>query len=1305
MIHFKNISMKPKLVGLFLFIGLLPLGLVGWFANQQASEALLTKSFAQLEAVREIRKGQIEDYFTERKGDITVLAASNDIIQGMETFHTLFHRFEKEDKRVGGQEWENSLDKSLVNWLNYYTDTYSYDDLLFIDVDGNVVYSTARESDLGENLIHGFMKDNPLGQTFSKAQQGYILHDFDSYAPADGEQTSFLGMPVKKEGKIIGVIALHIPIEGINAIMRERAGMGITGETYLVGKHEGVTSYRNDRAIKKGKVGDRRDDPRLEEALLGSRGASTYVGSTGRLELFSYAPIEVAGLNWAIIGTIELDEVTSSTQTLIQMTLLMGVALFVFVVALALFIAQTIANPLHRLIQAANQIAGGEWSSRVEVDGTDELGQLAEAFNHMAINNEEQFWIKTNAAEFTSIVQQAKSPTVFAQDLIQKLTPILESGHGVVYVLDKESASYRLLGSYGYTERKNLSHIYAEGEGIVGQCALEQKPIMLTEVPHDHIKITTGLGESTPMAILAVPLVFQNKVLAVIEIASFKRFNAKQRALLDELVPVLGLGFENQDRNQRTELLLKTTQQQAQEMTALAEEMQAQQEELRAANTVMQEKTNALEASEEEMRLQQEELTSTNKELANRTQLLEDQRAELLVSRKEVEQKAKSLAEASRYKSEFLANMSHELRSPLNSLLLLAEDLASNKQGNLDKDQVLSARIVHNSGTDLLNLVNDILDLAKIEAGKVDLYCEALDLATFAQQTKEQFAHLAADKNLSWRVEVAPQTPKTIQTDKRKIGQILKNLVSNALKFTKEGGVTLRIFPASNEWAVAMSVEDSGIGIPEEKHTLIFGAFQQADGTTTRQYGGTGLGLAISQELAKRLGGDIQVKSVEGKGSVFTLFLPEKLKLSVGVSQEDSQVIPQQVEQQEVASVDDQESVSSSNRVVLIIEDDPVFAGFLSRLAQERGFESLVSDTLELGLELAEKHQPAGIILDLSLHGRMDGITLMERLKGNPKTRAIPVHIITGVEDEKVEALAKGAVGYLNKPVSRSQLDEVFRGIEQCASSEEKKLLVIDGDSTACSAIVDLIQSQTLHVSVATTGEEAYKLIKQQIFQCIILNPNLPDMEGGDLLDQIDANAQLVNPVVIIYTDKKLSQMESESLRKYADNIVVKKGGRAQKRLKEEVTLFFHKMESTPVVSAAQSIPQNIQKEAFFKDKTILLVDDDMRNIFALSKILRSKGFTVVAAENGEKSLILLEKNPEISVVLMDIMMPVMDGYQAISEIRKQPNFQKLPIIALTAKAMAKDREKCLKAGANDYLAKPVDVEKLLSLLRVWLSE
>ncbi len=732
-----------------------------------------------------------------------------------------------------------------------------------------------------------------------------------------------------------------------------------------------------------------------------------------------------------------------------------------------------------------------------------------------------------------------------------------------------------------------------------------------------------------------------------------------------------------------------------------AEELQSQHEELRQAN-------EELEEHSQKLKEQQEELQANNEELEEQTQVIEQKNQDLESAHTNIELKARQLEVSSKYKSEFLANMSHELRTPLNSLLILSSDLAQNKTGNLTEEQVESAEVISKSGKDLLNLINEILDLSKIEAGKMELNLREMEIRTFALDVVRDFRRIAEEKGLKIATAIDALLPESITTDRQRLGQVVKNLMSNAIKFTEAGTVTLA-FNMESGGNLALSVTDTGIGIPTDKHDLVFEAFQQADGGTSRKYGGTGLGLSISRELAKMLGGHITIQSQVGKGSVFTLIIP----LKTGVAEQ----IPKPRKKQTVRhdtvlpdvqfvnfpTIEDQrEHLTENDRVILIIEDDRNFARLLGKQAREKGFKFLSAATGEDGLLMAAKYNPDAVILDLDLPG-ISGNTVLVELKNDPNLRHIPVHIMS-VYEKSLEPIRSGAVEYLTKPVSKEQLDDAFRRIEDLVSRKMKNLLLVEDDDVLRKAMVKLIGNGDVKCYEARTAKEALTQIKKQPIDCVVLDIGLPDISGFQLIREFEKLLQGKVPPIVVYTGKELSKQENDELQEYAETIIIK-GAKSEERLLDETALFLHR--------TVRNLPQNVQeiigvlydKETMFAGKKVLLVDDDMRNIFALGKVLKEKGLVITKAENGQVALDALQKDPGIDLVLMDIMMPVMDGYDCMKEIRRHKKFQTLPIIALTAKAMKEDRQKCIAAGASDYITKPVDVDRLLSLMSVWINK
>ncbi len=992
---------------------------------------------------------------------------------------------------------------------------------------------------------------------------------------------------------------------------------------------------------------------------------------------------------------------------------------------LTFLVSRSIAPHIIRLTAAMNGLAAG--SQTVEIpcmDRRDEIGDMARAadvFKRLALRTDALHRLKSAVAELAGALQRTETHRDFAQTLIQGLTPLMNGGHGVFYVWDREAERLSLLGAYGYKQRKSLSNSFALGEALVGQCALERKPILLSDVPDDYVRIGSGLGAAAPRRIIAAPMCFKDTLLGVVEIASFQEFTEFQQSLLDELLPVAALVLENLDRSLKTQALLGETQRQATALRQSEEALTAQQDELKATNEELRLKSQdladqaeELKASEEELKAQREELQAINEELTEKTAALEEQQLALETARAEAEGKAQELERASQYKSEFLANMSHELRTPLNSMLILSKMLADNEEGNLNAEQIESAKIVHESGTNLLRLINDILDLSKVEAGKMDIRLEDVAIRATADALARQFGRMAEARGLGLQVEVSPDLPEAVRTDGGKLDQIITNMVGNALKFTERGRVHVRFDrmqePGGGAPALSVAVTDTGIGIPADKLGRVFGAFEQADGTTSRRYGGTGLGLSISQKLAKLLGGEIVVRSEPGRGSTFTLLIPLTTAdaadtaadavadaVAEAVAAAGAPAVGQALDAMAGGQPD------GDQRLVLIIEDDPVFTRVLVDLAAKRGFRTVAAADGETGLRLAAELRPSGIILDVGLPD-MDGWAVIDRLKDDARLCRIPVHFISA-SGEQEKGLLKGAASFLTKPVSKGQLDALLDrlALPRDGTDGVKRVLVIDSEPDGWRNAADLLRNEAVDVVGAASGEEALAILGRTPVDGIVLDLDLPDTDGASLLERARAVTAAL-PSVIVHSRRPLSKDESLRLREYTDSIIVQ-GGRSQERLLDEVKLFLHSVKAKlPQEERRAMALAGPSTEDVFRDRTVLVVDDDMRNAFALSRVLRTRGLKVLIAQDGQKALDQLETNPKVDIVLMDIMMPGMDGYETTRAIRKQRPFARLPILALTAKAMKGDRELCLEAGANDYLSKPIDTERLLSMMRVWLD-
>ncbi|MGI8502461.1 MAG: response regulator, partial [Hassallia sp.] len=1046
-----------------------------------------------------------------------------------------------------------------------------------------------------------------------------------------------------------------------------------------------------------------------------------------------------------------------------------GIPLYLLLLTLiAFFLNRNISRPLEEVSQVAEKIAAGDLDTSIPTDNRrDEIGILAQTFNKMIANlrltnhqTAERDWLKTNLAKFSRILQGQRNLKAVSQLILRELAPLVSAHHGVFYLMttQEEKPSLTLLGTYAYRERKHLANRFQLGEGLVGQCALEKQRILLTEVPNDYIKINSGLGEATPMNIIVLPAVYEERVLAVIELASFERFSDIHLTFLDQLSESIGIVLDNIVAYQRTEDLLNSSR-------SLTEELRNQQEELVQSNQRLEEQAETLQNSDKLLRQQQqdlqqsyEELQQLNEELEEKTQLLAQQKQEVEYKNREVEQarvnleeKATQLATTSKYKSQFLANMSHELRTPLNSLLILAQVLSNNNEGNLTQKQVEYSQTIYSAGNDLLSLINEILDLAKIESGTMEVELKETFFSELQKYIEWTFRSIAEDKKVDFRVYFDEQLPPAIYTDPKRLQQLLNNLLANAFKFTERGQVSLRVSVVTQGWslnqeslnsaecAIAFAVSDTGIGISPEKQQVIFEAFQQADGTTSRKYGGTGLGLSISRQIAQLLGGEIRLVSQLNQGSTFTLYLPQRRQGAgsrgtggqggqgrqgrqgrQGDKQDNSSFPPSPHPPlspssspplspsptppvptfTESAIEDDRQNIQSGDRTLLIIEDDLNFARILLDLAREQNFKALIASRGDVGLAMAREFQPAAIMLDIRLPV-MDGWTVLDRLKHDPNTRHIPIHIMT-VEEGQKRSLQQGAIAFLQKPITSETLFHALRDIKTFVERKVKNLLVVEDNELQRRSIVELIGNGDVAITAVGTATEALVALNTTHFDCLVLDLGLPDMNGFDLIERIKQQPNLGYLPIIIYTGKELTYQEETELRRISDTIIVK-DARSPERLLDETSLFLHRLQSNLPISQQLLLEQLRQSDPVLGGKKVLIVDDDIRNIFALTSLLEPYQMEILYAENGTDGITMLQNNSDINVVLMDVMMPGMDGYETMQGIRALDEFKNLPMIALTAKAMKGDREKCIDAGASDYITKPVDTDQLLSLLRVWL--
>ncbi|MDB5778587.1 MAG: response regulator [Polaromonas sp.] len=918
---------------------------------------------------------------------------------------------------------------------------------------------------------------------------------------------------------------------------------------------------------------------------------------------------------------------------------------------------------------------------------------------------QQQAWLRSGQTRLAEQMLGQPDMARLGHSALAFLGQYLDAPVAALYSRDGDGLLKRI-ATHGFTPgSEQVEQTFYSAQGLVGQAALENRIVRLDDVPPDYLKVASGLGQAAPRHVLVVPLHHDAQVTGVVEMAFLRELKPRDMELARLVAHTIGTALHGAVYRQRLQDALGETQQ-------LNEELQVQQEELRTVNEELQEQSQILSQSQATLENQQAELEQTNEQLAEQAMSLDHKNAALRQAQADLEARAEELARASRYKSEFLANMSHELRTPLNSSLILARLLSENPKGNLTEEQVRFAQSIHSAGNDLLNLINDILDISKVEAGKLELVPEQVTLATLVDALKTSFEPLARQKKLAFEVRIAPGTPAALLTDRQRVEQILKNLLSNAVKFTESGAVRLLVSPEA-AGGIMLAVQDSGIGIREDQQDIIFEAFRQADGTTSRRYGGTGLGLSISRDLSVLLGGSISVHSVPGQGSTFALHLPAALPAPLdnpvaGALPRAVQPAPQAAtapalpapSQPALPAFADDRFMKGKGRVVLVIEDDVVFARILYDLAHELGFNCLVAHSGEDGFMLAEQFMPDAVLLDMGLPDR-SGLSMLQRFKETPGTRHIPVHVVSG-QDHKEAALLLGAVGYAIKPSSREQLKEVFTTLEHKLTQKLKRVLLVEDDELQRESVIRLIADDEVNITAVQTGAEALALLGSTIFDCMIVDLKLPDMPGNELLRRMSADDICSFPPVIVYTGRSLSRAEEADLLKYSRSIIIK-GAHSPERLLDEVTLFLHKVESSLSAEQQKLLKAARSRDEVFEGRKILLVDDDVRNIFSLTSALEQKGFRVEIGRNGFEALERLDMVSDIELVLMDIMMPGMDGLEAMRRIRQNPRLQKLPIIAVTAKAMKDDQEQCLAAGANDYLPKPIDLDRLFSLLRVWM--
>jgi len=1140
-----------------------------------------------------------------------------------------------------------------------------------------------------------------------------VPHNFT----VDGETNLIMTIakPLYDKNEFIGVVGVNISMKYFQNLISELAN---ANESMVLVDDEGRIIFNNFNFSLNGKnvykVG-------LEIApIIEKLKTETMISRENkkRYEAISKVEIPQVGTNWYIYVFTDLKMLTDETLKTTYKNIGAGIIILIITLLLLWLAIGKVTAPIIDFVKEMKKFDFEKLDVNLEIkkNSSREMVELLEGYNSLIIKlkenlkvKEQNSWIRKGQINLNKISQSNNNLQSLLTEIVLSVTKKIGGQVGVIYLLDEKSdeKQYRLAASYAFKRRKGLPNTFKLGEGLVGQAALEKETIVVSNIPKDYISIDSGVGNSAPTNIIVIPCNYQGKVVAVLEIASMSVFSDLVIEFLELAKISIGIAINNILNFENVEKLLIAANE-------YSKKLQVQQEELRVTNEELETQSVTLKDSQAELESQQEELRVINEELEENTKVLEIQKKELEFknkelkdSQEELEKKAEDLILSNKYKSEFLANMSHELRTPLNSIMILSE-LLSEKNTNLTDKQIEFAEIINTSGSDLLKLINDILDLSKVESGNMEVNISKMNIEDFKSDILGMFEQISIKKNLNFSIDISNELPENIMTDEVKVKQIIKNLMSNAFKFTGEGSVKLDVKKYKDK--IKFEINDTGIGISEDKIKTIFNAFQQEDGTISREFGGTGLGLSISMEYTKLLGGELTVESTKGFGSKFILILPvsfeiqnfegkkidngrtisHKLIQEVKVEEEDK-LLEKPIEEPYV--LDDREEIKDGDKVLLIIDDDPNFSKVIMDISRDKNFKVIVAETGEVGLYLADYYIPTGIILDIGLP-KIDGLEVLERLKNNKRTRDIPVNIISGGDYER--NMFEKDVEFFKKPVSKIEIENILKNAE-LSGYKISKILVVEDNEIQKNALTELIKQDYKDIEIfsSRSGERALEILTDNNIDLLILDLGLLDYDDFEFIEKLKEDSDFSNIPIIVYTGKEIDIHEEKKLRSKVENIIIK-GDRSSQRLLDEIKLFVHNVKENKNIVIGDD-------NEIFKDKTILVVDDDMRNVFALSSILEMNGIHVEIANDGVEALERLKEMEKIDLVLMDIMMPVMDGYEATREIRKIDKFKDLSIIALTAKAMKGDRDECLEAGANEYLSKPIDKNKLLSLLRVWL--
>ena len=1339
-----NISIKLKLLFLSAISLIILSSALGVMSYNKSINALIEIEFEKLVSNRDSKSKQLEKSFDLYSKQINLLRNMSYVKDLIKDYKKLYSHLDVSSHSSFPIEDEDVI-KVKAKWDKFYknyTHTYPFSNVLIISRNyGHIFYSYAQNSDYGENLLHGKYRKSNLAKLWNKVRENKktTFIDMEEYSPNDSKPTMFLGTPIYNNSVFEAVLVFQINNKDIQNIMNFRGGYKKSQEDYLIGKDYlmrsdsflSTSTHSLHNSFKQQESG-RVETLAVKNALKGMVKNEIIKNYLGKDVLSSYSKFVIdEELSWVILSEIGLSEVSHKTIELRNSIILIAIITFFLVLLCTYFIIKKyIINSLNRFQDGLLDFfkylnRENKEIKLLEVSSDDEIGIMSKAVNigieqtkENIEKNDNEHWLKSGVHELNQILINAKSLEETCEESINFVAKYSKSGVGVLYIYKKEIKTLKQYASYAHVIRDELSNSFKLGEGIIGQVAKQKQPILLQRIKRDESLITTGIITKEALNSYTFPLIHQDELFGVIELASFNEFSKQEIEFFELISKTICISLSTAMQNNIVNVLLKKSEQfnkdleqNQKELENANSNMQKQQQKLEEANANMEEQQQQLEEANASMEEQQQQLVLSEQNLKLQNTALEE-------TKQEIQEKADELERSGKYKSEFLANMSHELRTPLNSIILLSSLLQKNSKQTLNEHDVRKAKTIYDSGNELLRLINDILDLSKVESGKMEVIVDTFNPGDLLKQMKDVFDFTAHDKGLEFKI--IDEYKENINSDRDRISQIIRNLVSNAFKFTSKGSITLKIAKAKNpNFDFRISVIDTGIGIPKEKQDLIFKAFIQADGGTSREFGGTGLGLSISKELSKLLGGTLSLESIIGIGSEFIVELPilekdENEKTNITYTQ-SSHIAPIVKMNNNRKIEDDRNIIKNNDEAYLIIDDDQTFTEVVYDEIKKSNSYALIALDATSGLNLVDKFNIKGIMLDLTLPD-MDGVDVLKKLKSNNKTRHIPVHIISS-KDKNHETLELGAIGYLQKPVFDGDINEMITSIDSFKEKQIKDLLIVEDDKVHREALIELV-GEGVNIVGVKNAKDAIKEVKTQKFDTVVVDLGLEGGSGYEVCEFIK-NAY-PNLPIIIYTGKDLDQEDKIKLQEYSNSIIIKTAN-SNERILNEINLFLHRdnVQKNKIIEEKVDKENNIKsiniakkeekvkifEELDLSDKNILIVDDDIKNIFVLDAALKEFEANTYTAFNGQEAIDYLELNPNTHLVLMDIMMPVMNGYEAITSIRANDKLKHIPIIAVTAKAMKEDREKCINIGADDYLSKPIDIDLLSNLINIWSNK